>query len=100
MIYAENVLICIAVPLVISLLFTKRSTRRFIVSFMTGMIVCLLSAYISGYLTVSTSYSTEEASIFLSPIVEEIMKFLPVLFCFFVLQHLCAVLQVADLSGN
>ena len=80
MIYAENVLICIAVPLVISLLFTKRSTRRFIVSFMTGMIVCLLSAYISGYLAVSTSYSMEEASIFLSPIVEEIMKFLPVLF--------------------
>ena len=86
MIYAENVLICIAVPLVISLLFTKRSTRRFIVSFMTGMIVCLLSAYISGYLAVSTSYSTEEASIFLSPIVEEIMKFLPVLFCFFVFE--------------
>ncbi len=70
----------------ISLLFTKRSTRRFIVSFMTGMIVCLLSAYISGYLAVSTSYSTEEASIFLSPIVEEIMKFLPVLFCFFVFE--------------
>lgn len=86
MIYAENVLICIAVPLVISLLFTKRSTRRFIVSFMTGMIVCLLSAYISGYLAVSTAYSTEEASIFLSPIVEEIMKFLPVLFCFFVFE--------------
>ena len=86
MIYAENVLICIAVPLGISLLFTKRSTRRFIVSFMTGMIVCLLSAYISGYLAVSTSYSTEEASIFLSPIVEEIMKFLPVLFCFFVFE--------------
>ena len=86
MIYAENVLICIAVPLVISLLFTKRSIRRFIVSFMTGMIVCLLSAYISGYLAVSTSYSTEEASIFLSPIVEEIMKFLPVLFCFFVFE--------------
>ena len=53
---------------------------------MTGMIVCLLSAYISGYLAVSTSYSTEEASIFLSPIVEEIMKFLPVLFCFFVFE--------------
>lgn len=86
MIYAENVLICIAVPLVISLLFTKRSTRRFIVSFMTGMIVCLLSAYISGYLAVSTAYSTEEVSIFLSPIVEEIMKFLPVLFCFFVFE--------------
>lgn len=86
MIYAENVLICIAVPLVISLLFTKRSTRRFIISFMTGMIVCLLSAYISGYLAVSTAYSTEETSIFLSPIVEESMKFLPVLFCFFVFE--------------
>ncbi|MBO4650061.1 MAG: PrsW family intramembrane metalloprotease [Clostridiales bacterium] len=86
MIYAENVLICIAVPLVISLLFTKRSTRRFIVSFMTGMIVCLLSAYISGYLAISTGYGTEDTSIFLSPIVEEIMKFLPVLFCFFVFE--------------
>ena len=86
MVYAENVLICIAVPLAISLLFTKRSTSRFIASFLVGMIVCLLSAYISGYFTLSSGYSAEDTSIFLSPIVEELMKFLPVLFVYFVFE--------------
>ena len=86
MIYAENVLLCIAVPLVISMLFNGKIVRRFIISFLTGMIVCLLSAYISGYLAVATVYGAEDTSIFLSPIVEEIMKFLPVLFCLFVFE--------------
>ena len=81
MIYAENILICIAVPLAISLLFTKGNARRLLVCILTGMIVCIFSAYISGFLEVASGFSSEDTSIFLSPIVEEVMKLLSILFC-------------------
>lgn len=80
MIYAENILICIAVPLTITLLFIKGSARRFVTSFLAGMTVCLLAAYISGFLRGVSGMSAEDTSIFLSPIIEEMMKFVPVIF--------------------
>ena len=86
MIYAENVLICIAVPLAVSLLFTKGSARRCIASFLTGMIVCILSAYISGFFEETSGFSSEDTSIFLSPLVEEMMKLLSILFCIYVFE--------------
>ncbi|MBO4281100.1 MAG: PrsW family intramembrane metalloprotease [Lachnospiraceae bacterium] len=80
MIYAENILLCIAVPLGISLLFVKDQVRRFVFSFLLGMGVCLLSAYISGYLSIVTGYGELKTSIFLSPLIEELMKVFPLLF--------------------
>ena len=50
MIYAENILICIAVPLLVSLLFIRGHARRFAAAFLIGMGVCLISAYISGFI--------------------------------------------------
>lgn len=97
MIYAENVLICIAVPLAITLLFTKGSARRLTASFLLGMIVCIFSAYISGYVQVLSDFSAEDTSIFLSPMIEECMKLLSMLFCVYVFNpsddeiQLCAV---------
>ena len=86
MIYAENVLICIAVPFAISLLFTKGSARRFISSFLMGMIICILSAYITGFLKSFSGFNTEDASIFLSPLIEECMKLLSILCYVYVLE--------------
>ncbi|MBQ1384836.1 MAG: PrsW family intramembrane metalloprotease [Eubacterium sp.] len=84
MIYAENIFICIAVPLLISLLFAEGSARGFIASFLTGTAVCLLSAYISGFLQIVSGMSVSDTAVFLSPVVEEIMKFLPMLFVLFI----------------
>lgn len=86
MIYAENILICIAVPLLISLLFIRGGNRRFIASFLVGMGVCLLSAYISGYINFAAELGADETSVFISPIVEELMKLLPVLFMLFLFE--------------
>lgn len=86
MIYAENVLVCIAVPFAISLFFTKGNARRLIASILTGMIVCILSAYISGFFEMTSGFSTEDTSIFLSPMVEEVMKLLSILFCIYVFE--------------
>ena len=97
MIYAENVLICIAVPLAITLLFTRGGARRLSASFIAGMIVCILSAYISGFIQLMSGFSAEDTSIFLSPMIEECMKLLSMLFCVYVYNpsdddiQLCAV---------
>jgi RsiW-degrading membrane proteinase PrsW (M82 family) len=82
-IYAENIFICIAVPLLISLFFAG-GARRFIASFLTGTAVCLLSAYISGFLQIVSGMSVADTAVFLSPVIEEIMKFLPLLFVLFI----------------
>ena len=79
MIYAENILLCIAVPLLIALLFLRGSARRFVAAFLVGMTVCLISAYIGGFLGSVAEMSENDASIFLSPVIEELMKILPLL---------------------
>ena len=79
MIYAENILICISVPLLISLIFVRGNTGKFVASFIIGMAVCLISAYISGFIDLASHMGDEDTAIFISPIVEEIMKLLPLL---------------------
>ncbi|MCR4625429.1 MAG: PrsW family intramembrane metalloprotease [Lachnospiraceae bacterium] len=80
MIYSENILICIAIPLFIALFFTRTSTKRFLFAFILGMTVCLFSAYISGFVNYITELGRDEMAIYYSPVIEEIMKFLPILF--------------------
>jgi|P827metagenome_2_1110787.scaffolds.fasta_scaffold12958_2 RsiW-degrading membrane proteinase PrsW (M82 family) len=84
MIYSENILICIEIPLLISLLFIDRASRRFVGSFIAGMIVCLLSAYITAFLSRVSGLDSQSASMYYSPVVEETMKMLPLLFYMFV----------------
>ena len=86
MIYAENILICIAVPLVIALMFLRGGGRKFVVTFLLGMVVCLLSAYMSGFCQNVFDLSAEETSVFISPITEEIMKLLPIMFYLYIIE--------------
>ena len=86
MIYAENILICIVVPILISLVFIHGSARRFAASFLVGMGVCLLAAYISGFVNVASGMGAEGTAVFISPIVEEMMKFMPILFFLFMFE--------------
>ncbi len=84
--YAENILICIAIPLFIALFFIKGGAKRFLFAFLIGMGVCLLSAYIGGFLESVSGMSSEDTSVFISPVTEEIMKFLPVLVYLFLFE--------------
>ena len=79
MIFAENILLCIAVPLVVSLLFIRGNARRFEASFLLGMGVCLLAGYISGYISHVSNMGNGDTAVFIAPIVEESMKFVPLL---------------------
>ena len=86
MIYAENILLCIAIPLIIACMFTRGSTRRFLLSFLIGMGTCLLAAYISGFIDVASGMGARDTAIFISPVVEETMKMMPLLFYLFMLE--------------
>ena len=63
----------------ITVLFVRGGARRFVLAFLAGTGACLLAAYIGGFFQVICGRSAEETSIFLSPIIEEAMKLLPVL---------------------
>ena len=90
MIYAENILICIAAPLLFSLLFVRGWTRIFVTTFLTGMMMCLLAGYIDGFISYAGGMSENDVSIFVAPITEEIMKLFPILF----------VILLFDVSGE
>ena len=82
MIYSENILVCMAVPLLLTLFFVKDNARQFVLNFLIGMAACLLGAYVSGFLDVATGMGVEDTAVFISPFTEEAMKFLPLLFYF------------------
>ena len=84
MIYSENILLCISIPLLLTMLYSRGSIRRSLMAFLLGMVICLLSSYISGYLTLLTGMDLNESAVYISPTAEEIMKLLPLLFYMFV----------------
>ena len=85
MIYSENVLLCLTLPLLITVLFLRDSPRKVVEAFMLGMIVCLISGYISGFAKIASGMSAEETAVYISPLIEEGMKLLPVLFTMYIL---------------
>lgn len=82
MIYSENILLCMGLPLLLTLFFVRDNACQFVWNFLLGMVVCLLGAYVSGFLDVATGMGTEDTAVFISPVIEEAMKFLPLLFYF------------------
>ena len=80
MIHSESILICIAVPILITLFFTKGASRRYALFFIMGMGLCLLTAYISGFIDQLCGKDNEWTVVYVSPVVEESMKMLPLLF--------------------
>ena len=78
--YIENIYICLGAPLLIATLCMRGRGRRMMLFLLGGMTVCLLSSYISTFLAVVLGSDLLSASLEISPLTEEIMKFLPILF--------------------
>ena len=78
--YIENIYICLAAPLLIATLCMRGRGRRTMLFLLAGTTVCLLSSYITTYIAAVIGADTLTASIEIAPMVEEIMKFLPVMF--------------------
>lgn len=86
MTYIENIFICLALPLVLTLFFTKGSTRRFIIFLILGMAVSLLGEYVSSFFMVYYGVDSKVAAIEITPVCEEVMKLLPLLFYVLILE--------------
>ena len=78
--YIENIYICLAAPILISIFCLRGKGRPMMAFVFGGMTACLLSSYISTFLAASYGMDYISASITITPIVEETMKFLPLLF--------------------
>lgn len=78
--YIENIYICLAAPLILAIVCVKRETGRPLVFLTAGMTACLFSAYISTFIASLTGTDALTASYEISPAVEEVLKFLPLLF--------------------
>lgn len=80
MTYIENVFICMASPLLIAALCMGKRQARVFLFCLVGMGSCLLSAYINTFFTALYRADTFAAAAEIAPVVEEVMKLLPLLF--------------------
>lgn len=80
MTYMENIFICIAAPLIVAALCMGKKYIRFFLLVFAGMGVCLLSAYINTFVAALYQATPFQATVEIAPVVEEVMKLLPLLF--------------------
>jgi len=84
MIYMENIFICISAPLLIGMLLLRGETRRFILFYWLGVLICMFSAYINSYVAATlenngeASLTVAQSMVRVAPIFEEALKALPV----------------------
>ena len=80
MTYIENVFLCMASPLLIAALCMGKRQRKFFLFCLAGMGACLLSAYINTFFSALYRADTFTTTTEIAPVVEEVMKLLPLLF--------------------
>lgn len=86
MTYIENIFLCLALPLILSMFFIKGRVRRYALFLTVGMAVCLLSAYVSSFFMGQYGVDGTVAAIEITPVCEEVMKLLPLLFFYLVFE--------------
>ena len=79
--YIENIFGCICAPLLIAVFFLRGKIRYMMLFLIAGITMCLLSSYISTFFAAVQGAQLIEAAIEIAPLVEEIMKLMPLLFC-------------------
>lgn len=79
MTYIENIMVCIAVPLLLSLLFIKGNQRKFVIFLCIGMGICMISAYVNSFFMMFYQVDSVTAAIEISPVCEELLKMVPLL---------------------
>lgn len=80
MTYIENIFVCIAAPLLVAALCMGEKYYRVFFFCFAGMAACLLSAYINTFFAQMYNADLINATTQIAPVVEEIMKLLPLLF--------------------
>ena len=84
--YIENIFICLSAPLCIAMLYSHGHRRRALLFLFAGMASCLVSSYFNAFLTTVMHADELTTALEISPVIEEIVKLLPVLFYLFVFE--------------
>ena len=100
MTYIENIFVCIAAPLLVAAFCAGKKYLRFFLFTFAGMGACLISAYVNTFLAAMYGATAFNATAEIAPVVEEVIKLLPLLFYLLVFQpereHIrAAVLTIA-----
>lgn len=74
------------IPLLLTLFFTRGSVRKFTVFLTLGMAVCLLCAYVSSFFMMYYGVDAVTAAVDITPVCEEVLKLLPVVFYFLIFE--------------
>ena len=80
MTYIENIFVCIAAPLLVAAFCMERKYLRFFLFAFAGMGACLASAYVNTFFASIYSATPFNATAEIAPVVEEVIKLLPLLF--------------------
>lgn len=72
--------VCIAVPLAMMLIPIEKRSRKVIISLLAGMFLCLFVSEINGLLLRVTNFSMLYLTTNITPITEELVKVLPVIY--------------------
>lgn len=80
MTYIENIFLCLAIPLILSLFFPRGKSQNFTLFVVIGMGISLLSAYVSSFCMVYYGATAAQTTAEITPVIEELMKLLPLLF--------------------
>lgn len=78
--YIENVYICLVAPVIVALFVVHRFRRRGMLFSACGMTACLFSAYVSSFFARVLEADPLATSLEISPVVEEVMKLIPLVF--------------------
>lgn len=98
MTYVENILICLAIPMILSLFFIKGATRFFMIFVTVGMGCCMLSAYVNGFFMGFYDVDMTAAAIEITPFCEEVMKLMPLLFFMVIFEPKAKQISTAALA--
>ena len=98
MTYIENVFVCIMSPLLIAAICMGRRHFRFFLFCFAGMGTCLLSAYINTFFAALYQADALKATAEIAPVVEELMKLLPLLFYLLVFEPEAGKIKTAAVT--
>lgn len=82
----ENIFICLAAPFLIAAVSAKGDNRKNCIFIVFGFLCCVISAYLNTFFTILYGTDNHAAVLEITPVIEEAVKLLPLLFYLFVFE--------------
>ena len=76
----ENIFICLAAPFLLAALGTNTGNRKNYIFIVLGFVCCIISAYLNTFFSVLYGAQETSAVLEISPVIEETVKLIPLLF--------------------